>query len=675
MRRLGRSDPAGQREPRVARRRRSPKLRWGIISTGRIARAFAADLTTSETGRLTAVASRAIDRVTGFGDVRAHGSYESILADDEVDAVYIATPHPFHARWATAAADAGKHVLCEKPLAMDLAEASAVVDAAQRNGVFLMEAFMYRCHPQAAVLVDLLRSGAIGDVRVIEAVHSFRGPDDPAGRLLARELGGGGILDVGCYCMSGARLVAAAALGADCVEPLDVTGAGHIGDTGVDEWAVATLRFDGGIVAHLSTGVRVDQPPRLAVYGSDGSIVLHAPWLPTVAGEPRIVLRRRGRDPETIAVESPRRLYAYQADVVADRVRDGRVQAAFPACSWDDSLANAGALDRWRHAVGVSYDADICAAPIHGRPLERGTMPSIGVENVPTPVSRIALGTMVAEPPEALAVSLGIFDAYVEAGGTTFDTAFVYGRGQAETAFGRWLETRDVRDEVVVIAKGAHTPDCFPARIAPQLEVSLERMRTDRADVYLLHRDNPDVDAGEFVDALEALRLKGLIHAYGGSNWTSSRVDEANAWAAANGAAGFTVLSNQFSLARMVEPTYPGTVGANEPTFRTWLASQRIVNFAWSSQASGFFAGLPEDGFLAHAWYSDDNLERRRRAEALGAELGVDAMTVALAWVLRTGLPIVPIVGPRSLSELRSSLRALTIALDDDRLRWLDLGT
>jgi aryl-alcohol dehydrogenase-like predicted oxidoreductase len=123
----------------------------------------------------------------------------------------------------------------------------------------------------------------------------------------------------------------------------------------------------------------------------------------------------------------------------------------------------------------------------------------------------------------------------------------------------------------------------------------------------------------------------------------------------------------------MIEPTYPGCIGANEPAFRSWLASSGVTNFAWSSQASAFFAGLREDGFLAHAWYSEDNLERRRRAEALGAELGVHPMAVALAWVLGIGLPIIPIIGPHSLRELRSSLRALSIELNEDQMRWLDL--
>jgi predicted dehydrogenase/aryl-alcohol dehydrogenase-like predicted oxidoreductase len=650
------------------------RLRWGIISTGRIARVFADHLTTSKTGRLVAVASREVSRARSFGNVRAHGSYEALLDDDDVDAVYIATPHPMHARWAIRAAEAGKHVLCEKPLAVNHAEAEAVVAAARRHDVFLMEAFMYRCHPQTAILVDLLRSGTIGDVHVIEAVHSFRGPGDPSGRLLSNELGGGGILDVGCYCMSGARLVAGVVLGVPGAEPTDVTGAAHIGETGVDEWAVASLRFDGGIVAHLACGVRVDQPPRLAVYGSEGSIVLREPWLPTERAMPEIVVRRRGVDAEVIRAEADLGLYAYEADVVAAAVGAGRIEAEFPSCTWEDTLANMRALDRWRGAVGVVYAADEPPAPVHARPPPPSVMSRVVVEGVPQPVSQIAIGTMVAEGRETLDTALGVFDSYFEAGGNTFDTAFIYADGESERALGTWLDTRGVRNDCVVIAKGGHTPDNFPERVRPQLEESLERMRTARADVYLLHRDNADVPTGEFVDVLESLRREGLVGAYGGSNWTSQRIDEANAWARVHDAAGFTVVSNQFSLARMVAPTFPGTVGANEPAFRAWLSSGSLTNFAWSSQAAGFFAGLEPGGYLAHAWYSDDNLERRRRAEELASSLGVDATTVALAWVLHVRLPIVPIIGPRSVAELRTSLQSLDVELADEQIRSLDLG-
>ena len=621
------------------------------------------------------MASRDVSRVTGFGGVRAYGAYDDLIADGDVDAVYIATPHPLHARWAIACAQAGKHVLCEKPLGINLAEAEAIVDAAQRNGVFLMEAFMYRCHPQTALLVELMRSHAVGDIRVIEAVHSFRGPNDPTGRLLSNELGGGGILDVGCYCVSGARLVASAALGVDAAEPVDVFGAGHIGETGVDEWAVATLRFDGDIVANLSTGIRLDQPARLAVYGTEGLIVLRAPWLPTVHGDAEIVLRRPGRDPEILRPDVDRGLYAYEADAVAHAVGAGLTQALFPACTWADTLASMRTLDRWRAAVGVHYHADTLPSPVHARPLRRGDMPTVDVRGLDKQVSRIALGTMVADGPATLARALGIFDAYAEAGGNTFDTAHIYANGESEDALGRWLTTRGIRDEMVVIAKGAHTPDCSPDKIRPQLEESLERMRTPYADLYFLHRDDPDIPVGEFVDALETLRHEGLIRAYGGSNWTARRIDEANAWARDNAAAGFTSLSNQFSLAQMIAPTYPGVVGMNDAAFRGWVAEREMTNFAWSSQSSGFFSGLEPDGFLAHAWFSDDNLERRRRTAELASSLGVQSVTVALAWILHTGLPVVPIIGPLTLAELRTSLQALDVQLTGEQVRWLEVST
>jgi aryl-alcohol dehydrogenase-like predicted oxidoreductase len=132
-------------------------------------------------------------------------------------------------------------------------------------------------------------------------------------------------------------------------------------------------------------------------------------------------------------------------------------------------------------------------------------------------------------------------------------------------------------------------------------------------------------------------------------------------------------LSNQFSLARMLKPTYPGTVGANTPEFRAWLAASQMPMFAWSSQAAGFFAGLKPGGFLAHAWFDDDNLERRRRAEQLAARRGSTPVTVALAWVLAQPGPIFPIVGPLSLRELRSTLAALHLALDPAEVAWLDL--
>ncbi|HSH08777.1 MAG TPA: Gfo/Idh/MocA family oxidoreductase, partial [Oceanipulchritudo sp.] len=261
------------------------KLSWGIIGTGAIARAFAHGLKQSASGRLVAVGSRSSETAEAFarenGVPGHHGSYEALLADEKVQAVYISTPHPFHAEWAIKAAEAGKHVLCEKPMALNAWQAQVIIEAARRNGVFLAEAFMYRCHPQTAKLAELIRSGAIGQVRMIRASFGFGGGDriNPESRLFKNALGGGGILDVGCYAVSGARLIAGAAIGLPFDNPDQVVGSGQVGETGVDEWAAAVLHFKSGITAQVSTAIRTTLDNLIEVYGSEGTITVPDPWV------------------------------------------------------------------------------------------------------------------------------------------------------------------------------------------------------------------------------------------------------------------------------------------------------------------------------------------------------------------------------------------------------------
>jgi predicted dehydrogenase len=338
------------------------QLRWGIIGTGNIANTFARGLAHSETGELFAVGSRSQASADDFGVTngasRCHGSYDALLADEDVDAVYVATPHPFHAEWAVKAARAGKHVLCEKPLGMNVSEAQAVIDAARESDVFLMEAFMYRCHPQTHRLIGLIREGTIGEVRVIYAAFSFHARWNPAARLFSKEYGGGGILDVGCYCTSMSRLIAGVATGQDFAEPLDVHGCGHLGESGVDEWAVASLRFPGDILAQVSTGVSVRQDNAVRVFGTEGSIVVPIPWIPNREGGTSTILVYKGSsaEPEEIVVETDQWLYAMEADTVAANLE--RRQPTPPAVTWEDTLGNMRTLDRWRASIGLAYDAD-----------------------------------------------------------------------------------------------------------------------------------------------------------------------------------------------------------------------------------------------------------------------------------------------------------------------------
>jgi len=326
------------------------KLAWGILGTGSIARTLAAAITRSKTGKLVAVGSRSEQSAHEFGDKfsvpRRHATYEALLADDDVDIVYISTPHSLHAQWAIRAAEAGKHILCEKPLGVNHAQAMAIIEAAERAGIFLMEAFMYRCHPQTKKLASLVRDKAIGDIRLIEAAFSFAANVGPEQRLANNDLAGGGILDVGCYTVSMSRLLAGAAHNQAFAEPIEVKGVGVLGPTGIDEYAAATLTFPGGILAQLSCGVRLAHDSSLRIYGTEGRITLASPWVPARDGGTTVIsVKRHGaKEANDIRIETEAGLFSIEVDTVAEHIAAGQA----PEVSWADTLGNMRALDRWR---------------------------------------------------------------------------------------------------------------------------------------------------------------------------------------------------------------------------------------------------------------------------------------------------------------------------------------
>ncbi len=274
-----------------------------------------------------------------------------------------------------------------------------------------------------------------------------------------------------------------------------------------------------------------------------------------------------------------------------------------------------------------------------------------------------------------------MLDAFTAAGGNVFDTAWIYNGGYTEQLLGEWHTARNNRADCVIIGKGAHTPECTPEAIAAQLTESLDRLATDSVDMYFMHRDNPAVPVGEFVEAIDAERRAGRITGpAGGSNWTMRRVEAANAYAAAHGLTPFTVLSNNFSLAEMLSPIWDGCVSSSTPTWRTWLTDNNILNVAWSSQSRGFFtdrAGRTklEDEELVRVWYSDANFERRDRAQQLADEMGVDPIHIALAYVVAQPFQQIPIIGPRTIDELQHSLRAFSFTLTAQQVAWLETGT
>jgi predicted dehydrogenase len=268
-------------------------VRWGFISTARINRRILAAAEKSDRAEVVAVASREGERAEAYavehGIPRSHGSYEALLEDPEVDAVYIALPNSLHVEWSLRALAAGKHVLCEKPLTRSPEDAEEAFAAAERAGLVLMEAFMWRHSPQTAKLVQLVEGGVIGELQLVRATFSF--PLESRRNIrLDPALGGGSLMDVGAYCVSAARLLAG--------EPERVYGEQVIGDSGVDVLFTGVLRFPRGVLAEIDAGMYLPRRDGLEAVGTEGSLVIPDPWLAQ-----RLVLHlRRGESREEIAL-------------------------------------------------------------------------------------------------------------------------------------------------------------------------------------------------------------------------------------------------------------------------------------------------------------------------------------------------------------------------------------
>jgi xylose dehydrogenase (NAD/NADP) len=290
-------------------------VRWGILSTARIGAAIVEGARQSTAADVVAVASRGAARARAFaqlhGIARAHGSYEELLADPEVEAVYVALPNGMHVDWTIRALRAGKHVLCEKPMDRRPERVAEAFDVADAAGLVLSEAFMWRHNPQTAGLLELLGAGAIGEVRIVRACFSFALAGVADVRLDAA-LDGGALMDVGCYCVSAARLIAGG-------EPRVVSAQSATGPEGVDMRMVALLRFDGDLLATIDCGFDIPARAELEVVGSEGRIVLDDPWH---CRRPRIVLER-GVEREVIKLK-PVDSYRLELDDVSAAIREPR---------------------------------------------------------------------------------------------------------------------------------------------------------------------------------------------------------------------------------------------------------------------------------------------------------------------------------------------------------------
>ncbi|HEX4835690.1 MAG TPA: Gfo/Idh/MocA family oxidoreductase [bacterium] len=308
---------------------------WGVLGVAHIAlRAVIPAIQRAANGRLVAIASRdpsrAEDAARRLGVPHAHGSYEALLDDPEVQAVYIPLPNALHHRWSLACAAAGKHVLCEKPLALTVGECREMAAACRRSGVALMEAFMYRFHPRTEHVASLTSEGVLGDLRVVRAAFTFAASDPRTNIRFRPDLGGGALYDVGCYTVNVSRML----LG----EPEEVFACGVVGASGVDEQVGAVLRFRGGRVALIDCGLTLPRRQEYEVVGTEGTATAPAAFLPgTADAEIHLV---RGAERKVVSVpgtEQYQRMVEHFGDTVLGR--------AGPRLSPDDATANVRVLE------------------------------------------------------------------------------------------------------------------------------------------------------------------------------------------------------------------------------------------------------------------------------------------------------------------------------------------
>ncbi|QDU94222.1 Gfo/Idh/MocA family protein [Lignipirellula cremea] len=317
-------------------------LRWGILGTGKIANRFADELRQAQAGVLAATGSRTLDSASSFAAQyggQAHGSYEQLLADPTVEAVYISLPNALHYPWTLLALQAGKHVLCEKPMAAKASEAEEMFEAADKAGLRLAEAFMYRHHPAVGQMLRTAHEGAVGQIRLIRANFTFHRQATLEDGRYQTKLAGGSLMDVGCYCVNFSRAVAQA-------EPSEVHAAAHRHESGVDDYAAGVLNFNGQILASFTCGMTVESNRQTLIAGDEGYLMMPDPW----QGDGSYSLFR-GEEEQKFCVPSDRGRFALEADEMAHLVREGGEQIVTPA----DTLGNLQVLDDLRSDAGLGY--------------------------------------------------------------------------------------------------------------------------------------------------------------------------------------------------------------------------------------------------------------------------------------------------------------------------------
>lgn len=331
------------------------RVRWGILGAGSIAGRFSEALAALPEAETLAVGSRSQESADRFAEAngfsRAYPSYEDLAADLEVDVVYVATPHPFHAENVELCLRAGKAVLCEKPFTVNAAEARRLVGLARERDLFLMEGMWTRFFPLMGRLRRMLFDGAIGEPRMLTVDFGFRAPFDPSSRLFDPKLGGGAMLDVGVYCVSFASMV----LG----RPVRGTGLSHLGGTGVDEQFAAAIEHGDGRISAITAGTRTASPHEATVLGTEGYARIHSPWWNPDA----MTITRPGHEDEVVKEPAEENGFRYEAAEVMRCLRVGEKESQIMPL--DETVSVLETMDEIRASWGLRYPGE------EGSPADR----------------------------------------------------------------------------------------------------------------------------------------------------------------------------------------------------------------------------------------------------------------------------------------------------------------
>ncbi len=661
-------------------------LRWGIIGPGAIARVFATAIDGLDGHEIVAVGSRDPRRAANFNAERGYeaaeaGTYRDLVRNESVDAVYVASPHSGHLEHAALALRHGKAVLCEKPLCVNASEARRLCAIARERGRPLLEAMWTRFLPATQRAADWVANGTIGEPSRVVCGFGFHARFDPEGRLYDPELAGGSLLDIGCYTLSLASLVFGERVTGGNIPQIEVRA--DLAPSGVDEYCKIVLRFGDGAEAYLESSISKALSATGVIQGDRGRIVIADFWRAQ-----QLKLECEAQEVATLECPFLCNGYEYQALELERMLRDGDVES--PLLPHAESIGLLELMDELRRRIGVQYPFESSIGVTAGTHRAMTYRP-VGGRHLP----RLVLGTMSLTDDTQTAQDEAdvLLDAAFEHGIDAVDTGHVYGNGASERAIGSWLERRGLADDVFVLSKGCH-PDAAGPRVNPEalaadLAESLDRLRLPAVDLYMLHRDDPAVPVGEMVDAFAEHLAAGRLRAYGFSNWTRARIEEACDYAEANDRPLPAASSPNFSLADQVEDPWGGgcvtLTGKAAAGDREWHRSTGMAIFAWSSLARGLFSGrvtrraLAADPSLVDeacrtAYVHDVNLARLRRVIEFAEAGGATVPQIALAWVLAQDLPLHAIVGAATEEEVEDLAAAAALAITEEEAKWLQNG-